>query len=400
MKRMAETIFNLFALVKDPLLVRETIGKHYSGASFDTVAGDWKSAEVTSRGLLRKKTLVSFNHDPSYYSDPGWSRQLEGMAGFFSRCEPNGRQQMVVGHVIPRFVFSIACIYHEEPSRQDYEFLGELCQRLDGFIFSGHSLLDACGNCVLRVDGYSDPEASFPASLYTPPPQEPVSPEQVRSRCLALGALVMRGVLERDLESLDTPEDTHRRLLEWVKEQGIDSYLEPEEADLIGTAPGCLDQRQAIDALWQVEGLEVLLWALGLKELPSCDSLSDVDTPLKLVGIWKHAIEAPVAGAQVRPVTDLEKQQAIQLTIHWRLREHGLRPKHMNLPEFVQKATFGPLCTDGVPLVDGDLALGGQPLNEVDDELLGVASSIANERHRAANWLMWGGSWCETDTAT
>jgi hypothetical protein len=307
---------------------------------------------------------------------------------------------MVVGHIIPRFVFSIACIYHEEPSRQDYEFLGELCKQLDGFIFSGHSLLDAYGNCVLRVDGYSDPEASFPASLYTPPPQEPVSAEQVRSRCLALGAIVMRGVLERDLESLDTPEDTHRRLLEWVKDQGIDSYLEAEEADLIGTAPGCLDQQRAIDALWQVEGLEVLLWALGLKELPSCDSLSDVDTPLKLVGIWKLAIEAPVGGAQLRPVTDLEKQQEIQLTIHWRLREQRLRPKHMNLPEFVQKASFGPLCADGVPLVDGDLALGGQPLNEADDALLGVASSIVNERHRAANWLMWGGSWCETDTAT
>lgn len=397
---MPDTIFNLFALVKEPLLARETIRKHYPGASFDTVAGDWTSAEVTSRGLFRKKSLVSFNHDPSYYSGPGWSRQLEGMAGFFSRCEPNDRQQFVVRHVIPRFVFSVACVYHEEPSRQDHEFLGELCQGLDGLIFSGHSLLDASENCVLRVDGFSDPEASFPESLRTLPPREPVNAEQVRSRCLALGAIVMRGVMERDLESLDAPEDHHRRLLAWVRDQGIDSCLEPREADVIGKTPGSLDQQQAIDALWQVEGLEVLLWALGLKELPSCDSLSDVDTPLDLIGIWKPAIDAPVGEAELRPVTDLEKQQAIQLTIHWRLREHRLRPKHMDLTEFVRKARFGPLCLDGVPLVGGDLALGGHPLNESDDELFGTASSIANERHRAANWLMWGGSWCETDTST
>jgi hypothetical protein len=397
---MAETNFNLFALSSNPLLVREIIAKHYPAAVFDTPSGDWSGAEYQSKGLLRRKPVVSFNHDREYYSEPGWSKQLAGMAGYFSQGEPSAHQRMVVEQVIPRFVFSMACIYHAEPQRQDFEFLGELCQQLEGFIFNGSSLIDAAGNCVLRVDGYSDPDASFPASLYTPPPQEPVSSEQARGRSLALGAVVMRGILERDLDGLDDPEELHQRLMTWINERGVASHLEESEMELVSSPPGSLDSQQTIDSMWQVEGLEVLLWALQMKDMPSCDELSDVDTPLNLLGIWKPSTESSVANAELRPIDELETQQAVQLTIHWRLREQGLRPKHMNLPVFIEQAKFGPLSLQGVPLIDDDLAIRGLPLNQAAPELRGLASSIASERHRAANWLMWGGSWCETDTST
>jgi hypothetical protein len=45
-----------------------------------------------------------------------------------------------------------------------------------------------------------------------------------------------------------------------------------------------------------------------------------------------------------------------------------------------------------VCLLKNDLAFGESALHEAPDELKSLASSMAQERHRAINWLCWGGS--------
>lgn len=391
---------NLFALSRNPALAREVIQRHYPSAKFDAPGAEWTKAEVSEKGLLRSKPVVSFNHDTSYYADPGWGEQLEGMAGYFSQCEANDRQQMIIAQVIPKFTFSISCIYHREPGDKDMRFLSDLSSSLKGFIFDGAQLLDANGRCALDTDGYSDPEASFPQEFYTPPPTAPVTAALAAGRAVAVAAVVMRALLERDLANIEDPGNQQKRLLEWMEVSGAVNHLEPEEAEIIAAAPGSLTPQQNIDAMWQAEGLEVLLWALGRHTISPLHVLSNIDTPLDLCGVFRDDAVSRLEAGELRPAAELELQQAVQLALHWRMAEYRLRPGRMDFPGFVERATFGPLSLAGVPLVDGDLALGADALHSAPENVRSIATSMASERHRAINWLLRGGSWVHTDTAT
>lgn len=392
---------NLFALVRDPLLVKEIILRHYPAARFDATDADWTRAEIVEKRLLiGSKPVLTVNHDPSYYAEPNWSEQLNGMAGYFSQGEPNERQQIITSQIIPKFTFSVACLFHRTPREPDLAFLSELSSSLKGFIFDGSQLMDATGRCILDTDGNSDPEASFPQEFYEPPEGNPVSSEQAAARVLAVAAVVLRSVLERDLDSLDDPPALHQRLLAWVESCSLAHHLEPEKAAHVSAVPGTLEHQQVIDGLWQVEGLELLLWALGKRDLARLTALSDVDTPLGLAGVLRKSVLPELISPGLRPLAELEQQQAVQLAVHWRLREYGLRPGKLDFPEFVASATFGPLSLIGVPLAENDLALDGHPLHTAPEQLTSIATSMARERHRAINWLMWGGGWVHTDTAT
>ena len=74
---------NLFALSRNPALAREVIQRHYPSAKFDAPGAEWTKAEVSEKGLLRSKPVVSFNHDTSYYAAPGWGSSLRAWVDTF-----------------------------------------------------------------------------------------------------------------------------------------------------------------------------------------------------------------------------------------------------------------------------------------------------------------------------
>ena len=175
--------------------------------------------------------------------------------------------------------------------------------------------------------------------------------------------MVLRSVLERDLDHLGDPPALHQRLMAWVESCALAHHLEAEEATYVSAAPGALEHQQVIDGLWQVEGLELLLWALGKRDLAPLTALSDVDTSLGLARVLRKSVMTELISPGLRPLAELEQQQAVQLAVHWRLREYGLRPGKLDFPEFVARAAFGPLSLTGVPVAESDLALDGHPLH-------------------------------------
>lgn len=62
----------------------------------------------------------------------------------------------------------------------------------------------------------------------------------------------------------------------------------------------------------------------------------------------------------------------------------------MDFEEFARTCWFGPLDITGLPLVDGDLAIKGQRIDLADPDAVRAATSAAQERHQAANWLREG----------
>jgi len=178
--------------------------------------------------------------------------------------------------------------------------------------------------------------------------------------------------------------------MRWVEAVGLRDELEPEEAALLDRPSGRLPRGTWPDAVWRVEGLGVLLWALGRRDLPPSDELVDVVTACQAAGIASR----PGAGAlldrpRLRPPAELEAFARRAFACHWRLVEVRLRGEPLDLRAAGREAWFGPLDASGLPLDgDGELVLRGRPVTELaPDELLRCGRTAA-ERDQAARWLL------------
>src|SRR5262245_41185696 len=97
--------------------------------------------------------------------------------------------------------------------------------------------------------------------------KELVPPDQDRvfKRALVLLAVSCRGMIESDSSRTEVI-GLWERVKAWAIEQGIETELEPQEAELIHTPIGNLDRQRAVDAGWRCEGMAVLAWALSSHE--------------------------------------------------------------------------------------------------------------------------------------
>ena len=73
----------------------------------------------------------------------------------------------------------------------------------------------------------------------------------------------------------------------------------------------------------------------------------------------------------------------------------------MDFRTFAAECWFGPLDVSSARFAAKDLAIGETPIAEAPNDAFQTASSTANERHLAINWLVQGGEiYSETDTST
>jgi hypothetical protein len=230
------------------------------------------------------------------------------------------------------------------------------------------------------------------------PEPEPPSPEKVARRALVLAVVSCRGILELD-PARDQAAAFWARVAAWWGRQGLRAELEPGEAVLLDAAFGEAPRQAAVDASWTSEALAVLAWALGRAELPAHNRQVNAAAASAALGFLKDhtVLEAP----SLRPSDELEGYASVSLAVHWRLRDFSLNPRALDFARFCETAWFGPLSLQGVRLVDGDLAIGEAPLSRASERDVGTATSIASERHRAANWLLDASlPLSETDTST
>jgi len=156
----------------------------------------------------------------------------------------------------------------------------------------------------------------------------------------------------------------------------------------------------AVDAVWQAEGLGMLLWSLGRIELPPYDRTFDHD----------RLLAASLDGAVLRPAGEIETARRAARLWHWRARTSALREGgRVALPERWQSfdqligATAMRAHEQGLlprPL-RGDFPAFGTVYRELTPEQLAEAEAIAYERHRALNWVLGlGKSWADVPTDT
>ncbi|HEX8697158.1 MAG TPA: DUF4272 domain-containing protein [Longimicrobium sp.] len=399
---------NLFARIADHAGVARRLRELAPDVKIDGPDDRWRSARVSFGKWWRKRTLTLL-YDPDYHAEPNWSAQMGGMRGYLSRFPDSGRKRQAV--MLPTtFRYSLATQFDPDPDpggdpRLDVLFA--VAELVDGVLFTPSALRDARGRVLFSPEGAGaeDPAAVWPrviAEVSVSDPSgaaapddededaEPPTAERVARRALALAAVTARAILEREARERGAA-GKHQDLLGWVRETGVEDELEEYEREHLRQPPGRLDPRSQMNASWRLEGLAVLAWALGRFELPPHDELVDPDPLWKSLGLLDAgAARALLASPALRPREEIEALRSRLFALHWRLRDFYVKPGAMDFGEFARTCWFGPLDLTGIPLVEGDLGLGGRRIDRAPPDVFSTAHSAAQERHQAANWL-WEG---------
>ncbi|MGE0712845.1 MAG: DUF4272 domain-containing protein [Planctomycetota bacterium] len=269
----------------------------------------------------------------------------------------------------------------EDPQDRPMGLFCALVQVFDGLgWFAGKpALLDGDDRDLLRA-GPALPDAA-----------------RVAARALVLLGLSFRGLLEQNAgkEGAAEVEALRQRLAAWLQttaEGALWAEAEPEEQELLSAALGAPEPQAIVDAVWQAEGAQLLLWALGARPLPPHDEQEHPYRVARELGFLEPEAPALLAAPELRPTAELEERWRLLTGVHWRLREHqsfSKKPVDFRAWAVTGDDWLGGFSLEGIPLdPSGDLTVGGAPVSEADPDLVQRASSIALERHRAANWLV------------
>lgn len=421
--RVAAEPISLFARIADPAAVARLLRERAPGVVFEGSDGSWRRAVITV-GKLWNKRKLTITHDPSYYAEPRWSIQMNGMRGYFSRFPDGDRKNRVMG-LTTTFRFSLGTLFDpERDSDADprLNVLFAVAELLDGVFFTPTSLRDAHGRILFAADAEDiDPNAVWPkviaevsiADPAGPATHEPSSPdseedddeveeaptaERVARRALALAAVTARAILERDAANPEALR-IHEDLQAWVRDAGLEEELEPDELQAVQQPLGRLDSRTQANLAWRLEGLAVLAWALRRFEIPPYDELVSMDALWQSVGLLDvDASKALLAAPTLRSRDEIERLRGQLFALHWRLRDFQLNGRGKDFAEFARTAWFGPLDLTTLRLIEGDLDIAGNRIDRAPKDAIAPVQSAAQERHQAANWL-WEGPDCYADAS-
>jgi hypothetical protein len=155
-----------------------------------------------------------------------------------------------------------------------------------------------------------------------------------------------------------------------------------------------------IEAVWQGEGLGMLLWSLGLVELEPFDRTFDAE--------WLLA--TPTAHGTLRAKAEIEHERETARLWHWRARTELLRagdsvelpPSWESFEQLIAVAAMRGYERGLLPSpLRGDFAAFDNGFRELTPAQRAEVLAIAWERHRALEWLCGEGkSWNETPTPT
>lgn len=228
---------------------------------------------------------------------------------------------------------------------------------------------------------------------------DPPAAARVAARCGVLVALAYRSLLEASYEDRpDAVKQAHEELVVWVAETPVGAEAEPAELDAVRRPVGALSSRERRDLSWLIEGAVVLAWALGLVELPGHDEQATSEDVANAIEFLARPWPLPDAAFR-RDEDEIEERLDGAIAFHWRLRQQDDRPGPMNLRKLV--GTWASLSTPGFRLGEEDLLLRGTAVSAAPEDLFHECMSIAQERHRALEWLVGGEAlWSEVTTDT
>ncbi len=257
------------------------------------------------------------------------------------------------------------------------------------------------------------------------------SAEQVAKRLIVLKYVVgyamiapPRDMLMQWFESLDEGERTKfkhdvkvRRDEYWgyLRTLGLWGVLSPQEREFAGTTMLTMTHQQQINAMWRIEALQVLMWALKLiSSLPPYDTQASYDL---LKEIPSEEIGKFVKSARLLPSVEIDQARDLAELWHWRSRTRQLiqegrtfdpdpkmRAAGLETFDDIVRLTASHYQKEGLlEVVDEDFAVHGKAYRDLTPEEWSEVRSITVERHFALNWLCGyapNNRWDETPTDT
>lgn len=235
------------------------------------------------------------------------------------------------------------------------------------------------------------------------PDHELRSPLQVARRALALYAMLMRINIEHswgwgEEEISEDEADVMRdRLLTWLDDEGILSYTDELEMEIIEAEIGELTEWQIRDVSYRLEALGVLMWALErLEDLAAYDEgFLDEEVLAELPNL-EGTIDDFLDYASLRAEDELLLER--QVCELWGFRIKQIENEAGKLSdqtrEKIARARKKGIVTQ---LAQDDLVAFGKPVHRLSEDEIEELRIVATERMKAFNWLFGlGDSWERT----
>lgn len=416
---MAFEPINLFSRRIDPRGVISAIRELGLEVQVTGPDDDWEQAVVLGpRKLLRKRSILTITHDSNYYDGPGWSENLFGMRNYFAGFPEVPRKCQILDSV-SRFRFAIAVPQEDlniDSRDERLQWLQAVCRRIDGVIFTPSALRDYAGRILIGAGGRADPLAVLPqaprivegdigdAESEEEEVAEPVPPsaDRVLRRAMVLAAVTNRAFMELDDKPQEELESLRQELLAWIQDAGISDEIEPDEWEILQVPVGTVPEQSTIDAIWRLEGLGILAWALKLYPLVVYDELVNTAESQEVVGIYdaERTRELLVRPA-LRPPAELEHLRKQVLAFNWRMVNFRVRPGAMDFVAFSKNCWFGSFDISPFRIIKKDLAIDNAAISHADPHSIDRCNSAARERHQAINWLSgYARLYSDVDTST
>jgi hypothetical protein len=196
-----------------------------------------------------------------------------------------------------------------------------------------------------------------------------------------------------------------------MKEAGLWAEMDEKERLFMETGDLETTPRQIIDASWLAESIVCLLWALGqLEEMPGYDEEASFEW---IKSQLAKSVGERTKSASLRSAEEIDRKRDLAELWNWRCRTRKLLESG-KIPAVLENGmtmdeVIG-LCAKKAAEehafdrpIGNDFPAFGKPFREISVEEFRRATSIAQERHRAFNWLCGyapGNRWDETPTDT
>lgn len=195
-----------------------------------------------------------------------------------------------------------------------------------------------------------------------------------------------------------------------LKAAGIWPDVEDDERRFLQAGIDQISAQQRMDAGWLAESIACLFWALKtIPELPPFDQ----EASHELVNAHPaNSMRDLIKQAHLRPQEEIKKQRNIAELWHWRARTRRLQEEgHLfqlsdgyTIEQVIELAASKGAENGDLPHpIQSDFPAMGKPYRDVSSEEFAILTSIAQERHKALNWLCGyssSGLWTDTPTDT
>ncbi|MFZ9886201.1 MAG: hypothetical protein ACO3JL_01760 [Myxococcota bacterium] len=227
--------------------------------------------------------------------------------------------------------------------------------------------------------------------------------DHVARRAQCVLALLMRAQIEDALRAAPERAPSWVRPLEklesWLLHERLDGHLSKEESSLLRAKWGEWSGEDSSASAWRLEGLAVLVYALGRKTpVPPLHQAAESEEVLAAMP-FLGTLGDVLAGARLCAAESLDQTRRKVAVWRWRaktelLHRGGVAPSSGEpFSAMVERAAGNAEKAGMTTVLRGDFDVGGRPYASLSDGEVRTLASVAVERSRAVDWVCGRGSW-------